>query len=95
MKAAGKCPPLFIPPPVSSPCLRCGVEPRRGLSGRGTRALRSLGASELLQRSLLGTNCLNRPAPCKVPLSPVTVHPRSPLPRPSIEKNGRGGAAVA
>ena len=30
MKAAGRCPPLFISPPVSSPCWRCGVEPRRG-----------------------------------------------------------------
>ena len=38
MKAAGKCPPLFIPPPVSSPCLRCGVEPRRAYRD-GERAL--------------------------------------------------------
>ena len=30
MKAAGNARRFSFPPPVSSPCWRCGVEPRRG-----------------------------------------------------------------
>ena len=44
MKAAGECPPLFISPPVSSPCWRCGVEPRTAGTPRFLRILVSVAA---------------------------------------------------
>ena len=96
MKAAGRCPPLLLAilsrrrahARESSPAVSGGHGPRHD-------TVRSLGAGELLQLYLMGTNCSRRPAPCKVPLGPVAGHPRTSLPRPPSKNDTCGGTTVA